>query len=101
MKPLRQLKKTTSLLTIALLLALGLMPRAKAVVPPPDGGYPGFNTAEGQMRFSVLLPVLAILRSVGFRSGATRLATSTRQLAPGAFLLTAQMKIPLLALERF
>jgi hypothetical protein len=48
MKPLHQLKKTTSLLTIALLLALGLMPHAKAVVPPPDGGYPGFNTAEGQ-----------------------------------------------------
>jgi len=22
--------------------------RAQAVVPPPDGGYPGFNTAEGQ-----------------------------------------------------
>src|SRR4030095_12600348 len=21
---------------------------ARAVVPPPDGGYPGFNTAEGQ-----------------------------------------------------
>ena len=24
------------------------MPRAQAVVPPPDGGYPGFTTAEGQ-----------------------------------------------------
>jgi hypothetical protein len=23
-------------------------PRAQAVVPPPDGGYPGFTTAEGQ-----------------------------------------------------
>ncbi len=23
-------------------------PKAEAVVPPPDGGYPGFNTAEGQ-----------------------------------------------------
>jgi Chaperone of endosialidase len=45
---LPQLKQPTSLLTIALLLAFGLMPRAKAVVPPPDGGYPRFNTAEGQ-----------------------------------------------------
>jgi hypothetical protein len=26
----------------------GLLPRTQAVVPPPDGGYPGFNTAEGQ-----------------------------------------------------
>jgi hypothetical protein len=27
----------------------GLLPRALAVVPPPDGGYPGGNTAEGQL----------------------------------------------------
>ena len=37
---------------IALILALaciiGLAPKAQAVVPPPDGGYPGNNTAEGQ-----------------------------------------------------
>ena len=25
-----------------------LLPEAHAVNPPPDGGYPGFNTAEGQ-----------------------------------------------------
>src|SRR5215510_3794936 len=24
-----------------------LAPTVRAVVPPPDGGYPGFNTAEG------------------------------------------------------
>ena len=33
--------------TIFALLCLGLLPNAQAVVPPPDGGYPGFNTAEG------------------------------------------------------
>jgi uncharacterized coiled-coil protein SlyX len=27
---------------------LALCPMAQAVVPAPDGGYPGFNTAEGQ-----------------------------------------------------
>jgi Chaperone of endosialidase len=27
---------------------IGLLPKALAVVPPPDGGYPGFTTAEGQ-----------------------------------------------------
>jgi uncharacterized coiled-coil protein SlyX len=35
----------------AILLALGflaLSPIAQAVSPAPDGGYPGFNTAEGQ-----------------------------------------------------
>jgi hypothetical protein len=25
-----------------------LLPKGQAVVPPPDGGYPGFNAAEGQ-----------------------------------------------------
>ena len=43
------LKKTTPLFINAfLLVCLGLMPIAQAVVPAPDGGYPGFNTAEGQ-----------------------------------------------------
>jgi len=31
-----------------LLVCLGLLPKAQAVSPPPDGGYPGGNTAEGQ-----------------------------------------------------
>jgi hypothetical protein len=30
------------------ILCIGLLPRAQAVVPAPDGGYPNFNTAEGQ-----------------------------------------------------
>jgi Chaperone of endosialidase len=43
------LKKATSLFINAfLLMCFGLMPTTQAVVPPPDGGYPGFNTAEGQ-----------------------------------------------------
>jgi hypothetical protein len=29
-------------------ITLVLEPIAQAVVPPPDGGYPGGNTAEGQ-----------------------------------------------------
>ena len=28
--------------------ALSAIPKASGVVPAPDGGYPGFNTAEGQ-----------------------------------------------------
>src|SRR5437899_6315803 len=36
------------MLLIPLLLAcFVLLPRAQAVVPPPDGGYANFNTAEG------------------------------------------------------
>jgi hypothetical protein len=31
-----------------MLVCLARPPMLRAVVPPPDGGYPGFNTAEGQ-----------------------------------------------------
>jgi trimeric autotransporter adhesin len=49
MNPLIQLKTITRSLLITLaLLCFGLLPRVQAVVPPPDGGYPNFNTAEGQ-----------------------------------------------------
>ncbi len=40
--------KSQSLIPILILIAcLGLLPKAQAVNPPPDGGYPGGNTAEG------------------------------------------------------
>ena len=48
MNPLIQLKRTPPFLIALTLLWFGFLPRAQAVVPPPDGGYPGFNTAEGQ-----------------------------------------------------
>ena len=39
----------TALLCVALLIVCcAISPMARAVNPPPDGGYPGFNTAEGQ-----------------------------------------------------
>ena len=49
MNPLIQPKTTTSPLLVTLtLLCFVFFPKVQAVVPPPDGGYPGFNTAEGQ-----------------------------------------------------
>src|SRR6478672_8988259 len=49
MNRLVQLKQITSVFLVALLLAcFGILPAAQAVVPPPDGGYLGGNTAEGQ-----------------------------------------------------
>ena len=36
------------------LVTFTLQPMVKAVIPPPDGGYPGFNTAEGQNALSGL-----------------------------------------------
>ncbi len=49
MNPLTQSKKTIirPLLTALLLACFALSPAAQAVVPPPDGGYPNGNTAEG------------------------------------------------------
>jgi len=41
-------RRIQSLITsLAFLLLLLAAPKAHAVSPPPDGGYPGFNTAEG------------------------------------------------------
>jgi hypothetical protein len=44
------MKKTAeSILLILSLVCIGLLPNAQAVNPPPDGGYPGGNTAEGYL----------------------------------------------------
>jgi len=47
MHPLIHLKKVIPVFLIALTW-FELSPKAQAVVPAPDGGYPGGNTAEGQ-----------------------------------------------------
>ena len=47
MKPLIRFKQTPIFLTALALLYCGILPIARAVVPPPDGGYPNFTTAEG------------------------------------------------------
>jgi hypothetical protein len=41
-------KKIPSIPIVLTILFFGLLPIAHAVSPPPDGGYPGGNTAEGQ-----------------------------------------------------
>ena len=48
--------KTTvpSILVILSLVCIELLPTAEAVNPPPDGGYPGGNTAEGQVALGSL-----------------------------------------------
>src|SRR5262249_3554888 len=37
-----------SILILLLLACVGVSSKMQAVSPPPDGGYPGGNTAEGQ-----------------------------------------------------
>jgi len=46
MNSLIQLKKATSVFFVGV-ACFALFPTAQAVVPAPDGGYPGGNTAEG------------------------------------------------------
>jgi hypothetical protein len=47
-RKLRSMKTTRQFLIALLILRLGFSVTAQAVSPPPDGGYPGGNTAEGQ-----------------------------------------------------
>jgi hypothetical protein len=48
MNPLIQFRKSIALCLIVLVLAcFAISPMAQAVIPAPDGGYPGGNTAEG------------------------------------------------------
>jgi trimeric autotransporter adhesin len=46
MSLLIQLKKALPVFLLAI-PCFALLPKVHAVVPPPDGGYPNFNTAEG------------------------------------------------------
>jgi uncharacterized coiled-coil protein SlyX len=41
-------RNTITIFTTILLACFGFLPGAQPVVPAPDGGYPGGNTAEGQ-----------------------------------------------------
>ena len=48
MNPLIQVKAASIFLVAFGFVCFALSPSAHAVSPPPDGGYPGGNTAEGQ-----------------------------------------------------
>jgi hypothetical protein len=44
----QQARKLSAVIITTLVACFALLPKAQAVSPPPDGGYPGGNTAEGQ-----------------------------------------------------
>ena len=73
---------TTILFTIGYLT---LCPITQAVNPPPDGGYAGGNTAEGQSALLSLLLAYTIRQSVYILSEASRTASSTPVSALGRF----------------
>ena len=99
MNPLIQLKKATPpFLFVFLLACFAFFPIAEAVVPPPDGGYPGANTAEGQqallslsggtfntaLGWSSLKSNIAGNYNTGVGAGALVLNTSDQNTATGA-----------------
>ena len=81
MNPLIQLKQITPVFLVVLLLCFGVLQGVQAVVPPPDGGYPNFNTAEGQNALLSLTTGAANTAVVGFRLRASPPAASTPVLA--------------------
>ena len=88
MNPLIQLRKTTSLIAIALLVvcfAMRSAPNSFGVVPSPDGGYPASTRQKERKLFKILLPEQATRDLAGIRFLATQSAAS----------------IPVLALERW
>src|SRR6478736_3791447 len=95
MNPLIQFKTIPPLLiTVAwLLVCSGILPEVQAVVPPPDGGYPNFTTAEGTTALQSLTFGAATRRLVGFRSLATQSAASTQVLALGRSFSTSATKL--------
>src|SRR5207247_10177983 len=46
--------KALSIVIVLSLVCVGLLPKAQAVSPPPDGGYPYGNTAEGDFSLNNL-----------------------------------------------
>jgi Chaperone of endosialidase len=83
------MNRNTILTTILFALSWSVLyPIAKAVVPPPDGGYPGGNTAEGQdALFS--LTTGTFNTAVGFLSGhAFTTGNFNTAIGAGALLLT-------------
>jgi len=78
-----------------------LLPRAQAVVPPPDGGYAGFNTAEGQMALFGLTTGTGNV-AVGWASLYSHAEGSLNTaIGTGTLLSIPQIKIPPPAQERF
>jgi hypothetical protein len=91
-----------SLPSVVFMLAwFGIAPLVRAVVPAPDGGYPGFNTAEGQNALFNLTTGIGNTAVGWFRSGGTRTAATTPLSARERSFSTLERKTLPLARQRF
>jgi hypothetical protein len=83
------------------IICIVLLPRAQAVVPLPDGGYPNFTTAEGTNALQSLTTGsanTAVGWSSFFSNAEASFNTAT---GAGSLLSTRQTKIRRLARRRF
>ena len=62
-----------------LIIGIGLLPKAQALSPAPDGGYPGRNTAEGQNALFSLTTGTYAARNCTGKFPINRCSRSTRQ----------------------
>jgi hypothetical protein len=75
--------------------------KLQAVIPPPDGGYPGFNTAEGQNALFSLTTGSANTAVGWFSLFSNAQGSFNTATGAGALLLIPQTKIRRLARQRF
>src|SRR5262245_17957011 len=96
------MKNNTFCLILVSLLGLAFLHPTQAVSPSPDGGYPGFNTAEGQNA------LLSLDTSTGFGNTAvgwfslrsTVFGSFNTAIGAGTLLSNLQPKIRRPELER-
>jgi hypothetical protein len=102
MNPLIQLKKAAPpFFGVFVLVCLTLSLRVQAVVPPPDGGYPNFTTAEGQNALFSLTTGVANT-AVGWSSlNTTADGSFNTGVGAATLLFNTEMKIRPLARRRF
>ena len=99
MNPLIQLKKQLRHLPSRWRCSLRTNATAKGVVPPPDGGYPNFTTAEGQNALFTLTSGAANTAVGWFSLKVIPPAASTLASAPEHYCSTRAMTIRRLGLR--
>jgi hypothetical protein len=99
----QQVLRLLALVIATLFASAGLLPNARAVLPAPDGGYAGGNTAEGQLALASLNTSAGLYNTaVGIYSLLSLSEGSfCTGVGAGTLLSTPQIKIRPLAPERF
>jgi hypothetical protein len=72
---------------------LAMPQSAQAVIPAPDGGYPGATRQKGKTRSSISPPAASTLPLVSFRLGVIPPAGSIQPLGPAHYLAIRQTEI--------